>query len=228
MMRSAFLDIVVAFAKLTQEAGQPTDLELRAASQAAQSSFLPARLVGDFYLATVALYQGRLVEARSHATAARDVAKLLENGELEHYAQMMLAVVSLKEGKSREGLDGFRGALASLERTPGRMQNDSVLAGFLGSARHQIYSTFISLLVKAGYFEEAFAQSEWARARAFLQKVGRRRIASVRARDPALVAHAEALRRSISGWEDVKPFTQGVARNRLEQDIAHAKTESKG
>lgn len=224
----ASFDVMLEFGKLTEKEGRPSDLELRAVSRATQSGIPQARLIASLYLANVALRQGRVEEARARSNAALHEARLLKNDEFEAYSLVMLSLVVFKEGKSREGLDLFRSAITSLERSAGEMQTDAILASFFGGARHRLYDMFISLLAKEGYSAEAFSLSERARARALLHQVGNRRVASAHTGEPALVAHADALRRAIAVWEDEKTYKAGVERTRLEQDIAHAKAEHEG
>lgn len=223
----ATTDLISALEKLASPEGAPSDAELQAGLKAAKSSVPAVKLFASFYLAFAALQHDRIDEARAHFNAALADARRLKNGEFEAYSLIGLGLALFKEGKSEEGLALFRTAMTSLESSADTMRTDAFLTSFFGT-RQGSYALFISQLVKTGHFDEAFVVSERARARAFLHQMGNRRVASVQAGDPALAAHADALRRSIAGWEDQKPYKQGIERTKLEQDIAHAEAEHEG
>src|SRR5258707_15576546 len=71
---------------------------------------------------------------------------------------------------------------------------------YLGSARHQFYEMLIELLVRDGRTDEALEQTERARARAFLQMIGNRRVGD-RGADPSLVREADIQRRRITAMD---------------------------
>ena len=72
------------------------------------------------------------------------------------------------------------------------------------------------MLVIEGRWNEAFAQTERARARAFLQMVGNQRFNTDRGADPRLVREAEILRNEIAAREHQpnKAHAEEIARMR--------------
>ena len=69
------------------------------------------------------------------------------------------------------------------------------MTSYLG-ARHMFYEQLVEVLVRDGQIAEAFDQTERARARAFLQMIGNRRVGE-RGADPSLIREADIQRRHI-------------------------------
>jgi tetratricopeptide (TPR) repeat protein len=205
-----------------------SEIELDAVEQSARVGIPQTKLMADFCLWVSALRRGDLASARARADAALAEAKVLQDEEMTGYALLMLSAVSLREEKRDEALDLQRRAVASLEHQAEGMHSDAMLAAFFGGARHVIYDVVIAQLAKNGLAEEAFTFAERARARALLHQLANTRVGTAHGGDPALVARAEALRRTIAEWERERSGEEGVARTVRDEDIAHAKADYEG
>ncbi len=206
-----------------------SEAELRAATDAAMRADMPQmQLLASFCLWTTAVRQGKLADARVQAESALAAATRLEDGEMVAYSLLMQAVVALREQKKPQAIDLLRRAVDQLEQPSAAMRTDALLAAFFGGARRIVYDLAIGELAQSGLGEEAFALAERARARALLHQLANTRVGAVHGGDPALVARAEALRRTIAEWQRERDSSQGVELEAHEHDLEHAKVEYGG
>jgi len=105
------------------------------------------------------------------------------------------------DGKRAEGIRYFTKVASTLEVSIEDVKVEEMLAGYLGSSRHLYFDLLVDMLTQEGRWNEAFAQAERARARAFLQMVGNHRFNAEQGADPRLVREAEILRNEIAARE---------------------------
>jgi CHAT domain-containing protein len=131
----------------------------------------------------------------------------------------LIGVSYWNEGRRDEGIDSFKKAASTIELTVGDVKVEEMLAGYLGGERRAYYDILIDMLAHEGHYEEAFAQAERARARAFLQMVGNHRFNAERGADPRLVREAEILRTDIASRERRVNQAHGEEATRLREDL---------
>ena len=124
-----------------------------------------------------------------------------------------------KEDRRKEAVRYFELAAQAVGTTLRDIKVEELLAGYLGSSRQWIFDVTIEALVQDGRIEDAFDHTESARARAFLQSMGNARLQPARGTAGGMVREAEALRRSIAGWERQSVFASKEATN----DLQHAR-----
>jgi len=131
------------------------------------------------------------------------------------------------EGKRDEAIPYFRKAADALDVTVDNVKVEEMLAGYLGGDRRVYYGLLIDMLLKEGRWQEAFAQAERARARAFLQLVGNHRFNAEHSADPRLVREAEVLRTEIAARERKASEASGNAAMQLRADLDRARQRYK-
>ena len=127
------------------------------------------------------------------------------------------------EGKREEGITSLVKAADALNVSITDIKVEEMLAGFLGSHRRKLNDLLVDLLAHEHHGEEAFAQAERSRARAFLQMVGNHRLSAERGADPRLVEEAEILRTEINAREREMEQSQGEKAARLGTDLGLAR-----
>ncbi len=185
-------------------------------------------LVSEFHLGHAALESGKIDLARSHWSNALGEARKLENADLTALLSAALATLDYREGRHAQALTTLRQAIAVMERGAQELRHTDLLSSYLGSGRHVFYDAIIQMLIEQGQVSEAFSYAERARARAFLQQLGNRRITATGGGDLGLTEHASALRQAIARWERELPSAAGAERLHLERDIGHAKADLEG
>ncbi len=167
----------------------------------------PARISGDGLelLQPMALMmKGVPLAARGDHAAARAIwskAKGLFHSRDIHAAfEGLIATSYWREGNSDDAIRHFRESTETLETVATDVRVEEMLTSYLGSARHRFYEQLVELLVRDGRAGEAFEQTERARARAFLQMIGNRRVGA-RGGDPRLVREADIQRRRIAAMD---------------------------
>jgi tetratricopeptide (TPR) repeat protein len=123
------------------------------------------------------------------------------NNDLRAGILALIAASYWKDGNHEDAIGNFRKAAATLEAGIGDIKVEAMLTGYLGGSRHFYFDLLIDSLVQEGQWREAFAQSERARGRAFLQMIGNRRLDGERGANAGLVHEAEILRHEISASE---------------------------
>lgn len=127
------------------------------------------------------------------------------------------------DGKLDDAIRYVTQAVDVMEVTAGNIKVEEMLAGYLGGTRRAYYSVLIDFLVEAHRSEDAFAQAERARTRAFLQMVGNHRLNTAHAAEPHLVREAEILRAEIATREREAELGQGEIAARLNADLERAR-----
>jgi CHAT domain-containing protein len=147
-------------------------------------------------------FKGKLLLDRGDHEGARAMwMRALEanpNNDIRAGLYGIIGAVDWNEGKREEGIRYFTKAASTLEVGVDDVKVEEMLAGYLGSERRWYYDLLIDMLVQEGRWNEAFAQAERARARAFLQMVGNHRFNAERGADPRLLREAEILRNEIA------------------------------
>jgi len=114
--------------------------------------------------------------------------------------EALIGATYWREGNVDDAIAHFRMSTQILEAVGTNARVEEMMTSYFGSARQQFYELFIELLVHDGRIGEAFERTEHARARAFLQMIGNRRVGG-RGADPDLVGKADIQRRHIAEME---------------------------
>jgi CHAT domain-containing protein/Tfp pilus assembly protein PilF len=176
---------------------------------------------------TALMLRGRLFFERGDFEAARKYWNdaLAVNPSRDHQAGFygLIGVSYWREGKRNDAIAYLKKAADTLDASASDVKVEELLSGYLGSNRRWYYDILVDMLVQQGRYAEAFAQTERARARAFLQLVGNHHLDAERGADPALVREAEMLRAQIAQWEQQKPAAKEDEARKIEADIEHAR-----
>ncbi len=166
----------------------------------------PARISGDGVelLPSMALMMsGVPLAARGDYAEAREIwskaKELLQSRDAQAIFEQLIAGTYWREGKIEDAIRHFKSSTEILESVATDVPVEEMLMSYLG-ARHSLYEHFVEVLLREGRTVEAFEESERARARAFLQMIGNRRVGARRA-DPHLVQQADIQRRRISAMD---------------------------
>jgi CHAT domain-containing protein len=139
---------------------------------------------------------------KSRFPAAREAAMralaLNPNAELRALLLEMIAVTYGGEGQWERSIDYATRASDAFDVALDGVLVDDLLGGFLGSKRQAFFDMTIEALALTNRGEEAFEVAERARARAFLQLVGNRRIRPRNGEASPIAGEAEALRTQIA------------------------------
>ncbi len=161
-----------------------------------------ARISGDgveLLQPMVLLMRGVPLAVRGDYAGARAIwskAEELFNSRDVHAAfEGLIATSYWREGNIDDAIRHFRICTEKIETVATDVRVEEMLTSYLG-ARHQFHEMLVELLVRDGRTGEAFEQTERARARAFLQMIGNRRVGE-RGADPRLVREADIQRRRI-------------------------------
>ncbi|MGZ5441893.1 MAG: CHAT domain-containing protein [Thermoanaerobaculia bacterium] len=192
----------------------------------------PARISGDGLelLQPMALMmKGVPLAARGDHAAARAIwskAKALFHSRDIHAAfEGLIATSYWREGKTDDAIRHFRKSTETLETVATDVRVEEMLTSYLGSARHQFSEQLVELLVRDGRAREAFEQTERARARAFLQMIGNRRVGG-RGVDPRLVREADIQRRRIAAMDQsVRTAASPQEATLLKRELVAARRE---
>jgi tetratricopeptide (TPR) repeat protein len=171
------------------------------------------------------MLQGRLELARNaNAAARRTFTAALESvpgGDIRTGLLALIGVTYWREGNREEGLRFFKDAVKALNVSAADVKVEEHLADYLGSSRRVYFEMLVHLLAGEGKFEEAFAEAERARARAFLQLVGNHRLNAEQGADPRLVREAEALRTDLIERERQMKTAAPAVAQQIAEDIKH-------
>jgi CHAT domain-containing protein/Tfp pilus assembly protein PilF len=175
---------------------------------------------------TALMLKGMVLFKRGEAETARQYwdDALAANPSHDHQAGLygLIGASYWREGKRNEAVSYLKKAADTLDASASDVKVEELLSGYLGSNRRVYYEILIDMLVQQGRYAEAFAQTERARARAFLQLVGNHHLDAERGADPALVREAETLRAQIARWELRKNAARGEEARKIGSDIEHA------
>jgi CHAT domain-containing protein/tetratricopeptide (TPR) repeat protein len=143
------------------------------------------------------LDQKRFPAARE---AAMRTLALNPNAELRALVLAAVAITYAEEGQWERCIDYGTKASDAFDAALDGVLVDDLLSGFVGNRRF-FFDLLIEALVLTNRADQAFEVSERARARAFLQLVGTRRIRPRSDADSPLAREAEALRTQIARWQ---------------------------
>jgi CHAT domain-containing protein len=136
-----------------------------------------------------------------------------------------LAVIGgtyVKEGDDDKGIAYFRQAIDAIEAATRDAHADEFLSNPSGDADWSslTYKVLLKLLVKHGRYEEAFAVSERARARVFLQMMGNAHVSPRGAENTLPAQEAETLRMQMMQWQQQARLAPS---RQLDDDIREAR-----
>lgn len=167
----------------------------------------PARVSGDGLelLHPMALMmKGIPLAARGEHAAARAIwskaGALFDSRDVHAAFEGLIATSYWREGRVDDAIRHLRKSTEMLETIATDVRVEEMLTSYLGSPRHQFYELLVEMLVRDGRAAEAFELTERARARAFLQMIGNRRVGG-RGGDPRLVREADIQRRRIAAMD---------------------------
>ncbi|HEV8433876.1 MAG TPA: CHAT domain-containing protein [Thermoanaerobaculia bacterium] len=186
------------------------------------------RTAGPQFLRWMALMlKGVELFKRGDAEAARKYwnEALAANPSRDHQAGLygLIGASYWREAKRNEAISYLKKAADTLDASASDVKVEELLSSYLGSNRRAYYDILIDMLVQQGQYADAFAQTERARARAFLQLVGNHHLDAKRGADPALVRETEMLRAQIARWELQKTAAKEDEARKIESDIEHAR-----
>jgi len=192
----------------------------------------PAHISGDGaeLLQPMALMmKGVPLAARGDYAGARAIwskaNELFDSRDIHAVFEGLIATSYWREGNVDDAIRHFRKSTETLETVAKDIPVEEMLTSYLGSARHMFHEQLIELLVRDGRAGEAFEQSERARARAFLQMIGNRRVGGHGA-DPRLVNEADIQRRRIAAMEQsVRTAAPGEEETLLKRELVAARRE---
>ncbi len=139
---------------------------------------------------------GDEARALGHGRRAALLARQVPNDEMRWETARSLGWINRRLGHREEALINYRDSLAIIETLRGRLvPSGDVRAGFL-DGKQAVYGEMVELLFELGRFEEALEVAERSRARAFLDLLAGRELASVIATPPLTLQQTrhEALR----------------------------------
>ncbi len=137
-----------------------------------------AQLGMDFGENTAMLARAWLAYEQQNDKEALELAEKIEAGpfpELHWQQTYLLGRISEDEGKTREAIRQYRSAVDIIEKVRSNISVEDLKVGYLKN-KVEVYDRLIRLLMEEGEQEEAFSVSERARARAFLDMLGNRKI----------------------------------------------------
>jgi len=175
------------------------------------------------------LMRGVPLAARGDYDGARAIwskaAELFDSRDVHAVFEGLIATSYWREGRVDDAIRHFRRSTETLQTVATGVPVEEMLTSYLGSSRHQFYEQFIELLVRDGRTGEALEQTERARARAFLQMIGNRRLGD-RGADPSLVREADIQRRRIAAMDQsVRTAATAEEANLLRRELVAARHE---
>lgn len=139
---------------------------------------------------------GDYTEARAVWSKAKE---LFDSRDIHAVFEGLIAASHWREGNVDDAIRHFRKSTEMLEMVATDVRVEEMLASYHG-ARHVFHEQLVEMLVRDGRPGEAFEQTERARARAFLQMIGNRRVGGSGV-DPHLVREADIQRRRIAAMD---------------------------
>ena len=128
---------------------------------------------------------------------------VIPNAKERAGALALIGGTYVKEGDDDKGVAYYRKAIDALDVATGDARVDPFLSNSPGAAgwASSSYKELLQLLVKHGRYEEAFAVSERARARVFLQMMGNVHVSPRGAENTLPAQEAETLRMQMMQWQ---------------------------
>lgn len=141
----------------------------------------------------------------------------------DHKAALLAAVgiTWLKQEQPDEAIRYFSQAVETVELSDVKVEE--LMSSYLGSERRIFHELLVETLMRQGRQPEAFHAAEQARARAFLQQIGSRRLRPADGGDDALAAEAEGLRVQIPVLERQALLAPPAEQARRSADLALAR-----
>jgi CHAT domain-containing protein len=195
-----------------------------APSTLAGSSVPPVvQLVTHFLQGRLNFKRGDFPAARSVWTQAMNAVRKLGNRDLAAVLSAAIGVAFWHEGKAAEAIAQLQAAVQLLEANVMDVKVEELMTSYLGSERRWYYELLVEMLLRQGRTQEAFAYTERARARAFLNLVGNRRLRPSQSADSQLVAESETLRAAIRARVSQGGGVSSPERDRAAQDLRLAR-----
>jgi CHAT domain-containing protein/Flp pilus assembly protein TadD len=171
-----------------------------------------------FHLGKLRLQSGDLTGARELWLQALDGSP---NQDLKASLLAAVGMTYLKQGQPDEAIGSFSQAVKLIEGSD--VQVEELMTSYLGDERRIFHELLVETLVHQGRFPEAFHAAEQARARAFLQQIGNRRLRPAEGGDARLAAEAENLRVQIPVLERQVQLAPPPEQARRASDLALAR-----
>jgi CHAT domain-containing protein/tetratricopeptide (TPR) repeat protein len=150
--------------------------------------------------------------------------ELFSSRDVHAVFEGLIASSYWREGKLDDAIRHFKSSTEILETVASDVRVEEMLTSYLG-ARHQLYEHLVEMLVREGRTGEAFEETERARARAFLQMIGNRRVGA-RGADPHLVDQADIQRRRIDAMDQsIRRAPSGEEAALLKRELVAARHE---
>lgn len=153
--------------------------------------------------------------------------KVIPNAKERAGALAMIGGTYVAEGDDDRGIAYFRKAIDALDAAAEDARADRFLSNSPGAAEwsSSSYEVLLNLLVKHGRYEEAFAVSERARARVFLEMMGNAHVSPRGAGNTLPAREAETLRMQMMQWQQQARLAPS---GQLDDDIhqAHRRYEA--
>ncbi len=147
--------------------------------------------------ADVAAAQGKVDDAIRRYNAAAGGGPAMSAAALTRIAGLLD-----RKGDKPKAIEAYRKAIDAVEAVQGRLRLDDLVASWAGQ-QAPLYARAISLLQESGRQELAFDYAERARARAFLNQIGNRRLPP--AVNPQLAAELQDVRGQLIALESSAP-----------------------
>ncbi|HEX9985009.1 MAG TPA: CHAT domain-containing tetratricopeptide repeat protein [Thermoanaerobaculia bacterium] len=183
---------------------------------------LPAvtRWMPLFLRGKMELERGDYVAARQTLTEALAADP---GGDLRAGVLAAIGATHWRTGNRDEAIRFFQDGAKALEASAGDVKVEELLTGYLGSERRVYFEVLVEILARSSRSDEALAQAERARARAFLQLIGNHRFNAERGADPHVVREAEILRTEIIDRERALKGAAGEQAKKLAADVGRAR-----
>jgi tetratricopeptide (TPR) repeat protein len=210
---------------LMDRSGEPAGSSNTTAAPTGAETWAYVPIMSRFLQGRLKFQNGDFAAARALWVPAVEDARKLGNRDLASGLSAAIGVAYWKEGKPNEAIQKLVEAVKNLEANATSVPVEELLTSYLGSERRWYYEILIELLVRQGQLKEAFEYAERARARAFLNLVGNRRLRPGQGADAKLVADAETLRASIAALERPDPGQPAPAPARTAEDLKEARRQ---
>lgn len=168
------------------------------------------------------IQQNRFSPARE---AAMKALALDPNAEIRALLLELIALTYASEGQWERSVDYATKALDAFDVAMDGVLIDDLIGGFLGSKRVAFFDMLIEAFVLTNRGAQAFEVAERARARAFLQLVGNRRIRPRSGEVSPVAREAEALRARIA---QLQQQARATPSKELEDDLHGARRRYAG
>jgi len=150
--------------------------------------------------------------------------KVIPNAKDRAAALALIGGTYVLEGDDDKGIAYLSKASDALDAAVGDARVDAFLSNSPDAAEwaSSAFDTLLQLLVKHGRYEEAFAVSERARARVFLQMLGNAHVSPRGAGNTLPAQEAETLRMQLMQWQQQARLTPA---RQIDDDIRQARRQ---